>query len=161
MAWRKRRNSEHQYRYDVSVIDWHVNVSFNDYAYINVPDQKEFEESFYMVLEGRVISTTSKKCKRHMLAEVVIDPGDFWYNKHMLKKDVHTIGYMEIQRPSSYVCNEVKLYLRVSVPTKSYENIKDFMTYKGKALVSIIGTELHWRKGEIYALDFRKLSAEF
>ena|SRR3990167_3672587 len=158
MARRKRRNSKHQYRYDVSVMDWYVNVSFNDYAYINVLDREEFEERFYMVLEGRLISTTSKKCKRHMLAEVVIDSGDFWYNKHMLRKDVHTIGYMEIEKSNSYTHKEDTLYFRVSVPTKSYENIRDYLTYKGKALISLIGTELYWRKGEIYYLGFEKLS---
>lgn len=61
---RRRRNYEHEYRYEVSVTDWHVNVSFNDYAYINVLDREEFEERFYMVLEGRISSTMSKKCKK-------------------------------------------------------------------------------------------------
>ena len=63
MARRKRRNLDHQYRYDVSVKDWYVNVGFNDYAYFNIFDREEFEECIYMVLEGRISSTMSKKCK--------------------------------------------------------------------------------------------------
>ena len=59
MAGRKRRNMDHQYRYDVSVKDWYVNVQFNDYAYLNVFDREEFEEYIYMVLEGRISSTMS------------------------------------------------------------------------------------------------------
>jgi len=61
VARRRRRNYENEYRYEVSVTDWHVNVSFNDYAYINVWDRGEFEESFYMVLKGCISSTMSKK----------------------------------------------------------------------------------------------------
>ena len=63
MARRKSRNMDHQYRYDVCVKDWYVNVQFNDYAYLNVFDREEFEEYIYMVLEGRISSTMSKKCK--------------------------------------------------------------------------------------------------
>ena len=43
LARRKRRNKDHQYRYDVSVKDWYVNVEFNDYAYFNIFDREEFE----------------------------------------------------------------------------------------------------------------------
>lgn len=149
---------KHQYRYEVSVMDWYVNVTFNDYAYINVFDREEFEESFYMVLEGRISSTMSKKCKKGMAAKVIIHSGDFWYDKHMLRDDVHTIGNMDIQKANPYTDKEDTLYFRVSVPTKSYENIKDYLTYKGKALISLVGTELHWRKGEIYYLSFGKQS---
>jgi hypothetical protein len=156
MARRKRRNMKHQYRYEVSVMDWHANVTFNDYAYFNLFDREEFEETFCMVLEGRISSTMSKKCKEGMAAEVIIYSGDFWYDKHRLRDDVHTIGNMDIQKANSYSHKEDTLYFRVSIPTKSYENIRDFLTYKGKALISLVGTELHWRKGEIYYLDFGK-----
>ena len=158
MTRRKRRNMKQRYRYEVSVLDWYVNVSFNDYAYSNVLDREEFEENFYMVLEGRISSTTSKKCKSYMSAEVIIHSGDFWYNKHMLRDDVHTIGNMEIEKANSYTYKVDTICFRVSVPTKSYENIWDYLTYKGKALISLVGTELYWRKGEIYYLDFGKLS---
>ena len=55
-----------------------------------------------MVLEGRISSTMSKKCKKDMAAEVIIHSNDFWYNRHSLRDDVHTIGDMEIQKANSY-----------------------------------------------------------
>lgn len=158
MSRRKKRNKEQRCRYEVSVIDWYVNVSFNDYAYFRSLDLEEFKERFYMVLEGRIISTMSKKCKRYMAAKVNIHSSDIWYNKHMLKEDLHTIGDMEIQKADACLYKEDTLCFWVSVPTKSYENMRDYLTYKGRALVSFIGTDLHWRKGEIYYIDFRKLS---
>jgi len=158
LARRKRRNMKHQYLYEVSVMDWYVHVTFNDYAYINLFDRGEFEESIYMVLEGRTSSTMSKKCKKAMMAKVIIHPGDFWYDKHRLRDDMHAIGHMDIQKANSYSDKEDTIYFRVSVPTKSYENIRDYLTYKGEGLVRLVGTELYWRKGEIYYLSFGKES---
>ena len=158
LARRKRINKDHQYRYDVCVKDWYVNVQFNDYAYLNLFDREEYEEYIYMVLEGRISSTMSKKCKKDMPAKVVIHSGDFWYDKSRLRDDVHTIGNMDIQKANPYTDKEDALYFRVSVPTKSYENIRGYLTYKGKALISLVGTELYRRKGEIYYLGFGKES---
>lgn len=158
MARRKRRNMKNQYLYDVSVMDWYVHVAFNDYAYINLFDRGEFEESIYMVLEGRLSSTMSRRCKKGMMAEVILHPGDFWYEKHRLRDYMHTIGNMDIQKADSYSHKVDTIYFRVSVPTKSHENIRDYLTYKGKGLIRIVGTELHWRKGEIYYLSFEKES---
>lgn len=158
MDGRKSRNPENNYIYEVSITDWYVNVSFNDYAYINLFDSGEFEERIYMVLEGRITSTMSKKCKKDMAGAVILHPSDFWYNKHGLREDMHTIGDMEIQKANSYSFKEDILYFRVGLPTKSYENIRDYMTYKGKALVTIVGTDLYYRKGDIYYLGFGKES---
>ena len=145
---------DHQYRYDVSVKDWYVNIQFNDYVYLNLFDREEFEEYIYMVLEGRISSTMSKKCKKDMAAKVAIHSGDYWYDKSRLRDDVRTIGNMDIEKANLYTDKEDTLYFRVSVPTKSYENIKDYLIYKGKALISLVGTELYRRKGEIYYLGF-------
>lgn len=153
---RRKRNFENEYRYEVSVTDWHVNVDFNDYAYINVLDRGEFEESFYMVLEGRISSTMSKKCKKDMAAEIVIYPSDVWYNRQGLKDDLHTIGRMHVERANSYSYKEKTLCFIVNIPTKSYENIRDYMTYQGKASVLLVGTELNRGKGDIYYISFGK-----
>lgn len=158
---RRRRNYENEYRYEVSVRDWYVNVEFNDYAYINVIDRGEFEESFYIVLEGRVSSTMSKKCKKNMAAEVIIHPSDVWYNRQRIREDVHTIGDAQVQKADGNYYKEDVLFFRVSVPTKSYENIRDYMTYNGKATVLLAGTELHWRRGDIYYMSFGKLRLEY
>ena len=158
MSRRKRKNMDHQYSYEVSVMDWYVNVTFNEYAYCNLFDQEEFEERIYMVLEGRISSTMSKKCKKNMAAKVIIHPSDFWYDKHRLRDDLHRIGDMDIQKADSYSDKEDTIYFRVGVPTKAYENIKDYLIYKGKALINLVGTELYRRKGEIYYLGFGKQS---
>ncbi|MEQ9617755.1 MAG: hypothetical protein RIG61_01095 [Deltaproteobacteria bacterium] len=87
-------------------MDWHVSVSFNEYAYMNLLDQEEFKESFYMVMEGRLISTTSKKCKSYTAVRVNIYSSEIWYNKHMLREDLHTIGDMEIQKADACLYKE-------------------------------------------------------
>jgi len=156
VARRRRRNYENEYRYDVSVTDWYVNVEFNDYAYICVPDRTEFEESYYIVLEGRIFSTMSKKCKKNMAAEIVIRTSDIWYNRQRLRDNLHTIGHMQVERANSYSYKEKTLCFVVNIPTKSYENIRDYMTYRGKASILLVGTELNRGKGDIYYMSFGK-----
>jgi len=153
---RGKRSYDNKYSYDVLVMDWHVNVSFNDYAYINLFDSEEFEERIIMILEGLVSATSSKKCKGEMAAKVIIHPSDFWYDKQMLRDDLHTIGNMEIRKADLYVEKGDTIYFRVSVPNKSYDNMKDYLTYKGGALVRLVGTELYRRKGDIFYIGFEK-----
>lgn len=155
----KRRNSDNQYSYDVLVMDWHVNVSFNDYAYINLFDSEKFEERIFMVMEGWVASTSSKKCKKDLAARVIIQPSDFWYDKHILRDNLHTIGNMEIHSANLLLEQEMTIYFRASVPTKSYNSMMGYLTHKGKALVRLVGTELYRRKGEIYYIAFEKQSS--
>lgn len=152
----KRRKADNQYSYDVLVTDWHVDVSFNDFAYINLFDSEEFEERIIMVLEGHVTSTLSKKCKKDMTSKVFIHPSEIWYDKHLLREDLHTIGNMEIRKTDLCVEKEDVIYFRVSVPTKSYESIMGYLAHKGKAMVRLVGTELYRRKGDIYYLGFEK-----
>lgn len=157
---RRKRNYENEYRYEVSVMDWHVNISFNDYAYINVLDRQEFEESFYVVLEGRISSTMSKKCKKDMAAVIVLHPSNVWYNRQGLRDDLHTIGRMFVERANSYTYKERTMCFVVNIPTKSYENIRDYMTYKGTASVLLVGTELSRGKGDIFYISFGKSRPE-
>ena len=44
----------------------------------------------------------------------------------------------------------------MSVPTKSFELIKDYISYSGKGNFTIMGTELSYRKGDIYSFEFGK-----
>jgi len=157
MAKRRKINMDNHCRYEISVNDWSVSVSFNDYAYFNISEE-EFEESIHMILEGSISSTTSKKCSKVSKARLIIYYGDFWYEKDRLKKDLHTIGHMEIQKsdPELDLVKEDILYFWLSIPTKSYENIKDYLIYKSKAQVTILGTELFRRKGDVYYFRFEK-----
>jgi hypothetical protein len=156
VARRRRRNYENEYRYEVSVTDWYVNVDFNEYAYSNVLDRPEFEESFYMVLEGRISSSMSKKCKKDMAVEIILHACDVGYNRQRLRDDLHTIGRMLVERANSYSYKENTMCFVVNIPTKSYENIRDYMTYKGQASVLLVGTELNRGKGDIYFMSFGK-----
>jgi hypothetical protein len=65
-----------------------------------------------------------------------------------------------VQKADGDFYKEDVLYFGVSIPAKSYENIGDYMTYKGRASVLIIGTELHWRRGDIYYINFGKRHPE-
>ncbi|MEE9215224.1 MAG: hypothetical protein V3U54_10600 [Thermodesulfobacteriota bacterium] len=156
MARRKRRKTDQQCIYDISVDDWSVCVRFNDYAYINVFDREEFEEHICMILEGCITSTTSKKLKKILASRVILHPGDFWYEKEKLRDDLHIIGNAAIMKANTFDDKEDTLYFWVNVPTKTYENIKDYLIYKGKAKICLVGTELFRRKGEIRYLGFEK-----
>ena len=155
---RKRRNPKTQYRYEVAVRDWSVNVNFNDYAYVNLFDCGEFEERIFMILEGSISSTSSKKISNDMPAKVILHSSDFWYSDNRIPDDKHTIGDMEIIQKRSGIEKEDTLYVRLSVPTKSYENIRAYMSYKDRAVVTLVGTDFYWRKGEIYFLRFERES---
>lgn len=155
---RKRKKLEDLFNYEVSVYDWTVNVFFNEYAYMNIFNVEQFEEQYYMVLEGKVSSSTSKKCDKDMLAEVIIHPGEFWYDPNRIREGVDTIGYMSIEKKDSEIYKEDTILFRVIVPTKSYENIRSYLTYKGKAFIKLLGSDLYYRKGDIYYFEFKRES---
>ena len=119
--------------YEISVEDWSVSVRFNDYCYISFPDTEEFEESISMILERRIISTSSKKLKKIVASKVNIRSSDVWYDKQRLRDDLHIIEHAQITRAETFDDKEDTLYFYVNVPTQSYENIKDYLIYKGKA----------------------------
>lgn len=151
-----RRNEPEQFRYLVSVFDWFVDIDFNEYAYNNPFNVDQFEERIKMIMEGKITSTDSKKCMKNMSAKVIVHHSDIWYEKNMLREDLSVIGNMEIIKTRPGIEKEDTLYFRISAPTKSYENMKNYLAYKGKALVTIVGTDLFRRKGDIYYLGFTK-----
>lgn len=93
-----------------------------------------------------------------MPAKVMLHPSGFWYSDTRIPEDKHAIGDMEILKADSYSLKEDTVYFRTSLPTKSYENIRAYMSYKDRAVVTLVGTDLYWRKGEIYYLGFEKES---
>ena len=156
MPKRTTRNKPQKCRYQISVFDWFVEVNFNEYAYINPLYIDQFEERITMIMVGKLTSTDSKKCMKDMAAKVIIHPSDNWYRKNELREGLSAIGHMEIIRKGSGIENEDTLYFDVIVPTNSYDNMKDYLAYKSRAFVTISGTELFIRKGEIYYLGFTK-----
>lgn len=93
-----------------------------------------------------------------MAVSIILHPSDVWYNKQRLRDDIHAIGDMEILKAKSYSFKEDTIYFRVGVPTKSYENIREHMASKSKAVVTLVGTDIKWRRGDIYYLGFGKES---
>lgn len=156
MSRHRKRNQHQKCRYLVSVFDWFVDIDFNEYAYINPLGVDQFEERIKMIMEGKLTSTDSKKCMKDMAVKVIVHHSDIWYEKNRLREDLNFIGNMEIIQKRSGIENVDTLYVRVSVPTKSYENMKDYLAYKNKAFVTIIGKELFRRKGDIYYFGFTK-----
>lgn len=158
MAKRRKRNYEQEYLYHVSVLDWSVRVEFNDYAYINAQDNAEFEESIYMVLECRLTDTNSKKCEKNMAVRFAIHEKEHWPNQQYDKKELRPIGAMTKMKAEPEIYPEETLSCWVVVPPKSYNNIQNYLSYKGQAKVMFMGSDLSYRKGHIYYFDFLKLS---
>ena len=113
-----------------------------------------------MELTGRLISTTSKKCKDNMAASVDMKPSELWYQRDRLREDLHSIGSISIERSDSELYLEDTICFWISVPIKSYENMKDYLSFKGKAQITLVGTELSYRRGEIYSFEFGKLDSK-
>lgn len=91
-----------------------------------------------------------------MPAKVILHLNDFWYSNIRNEDDTHAIGDMEIIQKRSGIEKENTLYFRLSIPTKTYENIRAHMSCKDRAMVTLVGTDLYRRKGEIYFLRFEK-----
>jgi len=68
-----------------------------------------------------------------MASKLIIRPSNLWYERERLRDDLHIMGNTEIIKAGSLGNEEDTLYFWVNVPTKSYENIKDYLIYMGKA----------------------------
>ena len=64
MAKRLRRDPARQFLYEIAVSDWQAEASFNDYAYINIFDQDQFEETIRLELTGVISYCSTTKLKR-------------------------------------------------------------------------------------------------
>lgn len=159
MAKRKKVSQERyvlQCKYSISIHDWHIQVIFNDHLYKKIFETGEFEERISLELEGKVTSTTSKKCKENFPTKIVIEPRDFTQVRNTHTEETIAIGYMEIEKADSELYMEDTLKFWFIVPKDSYENMKDYLAYRGNAMISITGTELNYRKGKVYSLEFGK-----
>jgi hypothetical protein len=74
MAVNQKEDKEKGCKYILSVKGWSINIKFNDEMYQQFFDDRKFEERISMTMTGKVISTTSKKCKAKMAATFEIKP---------------------------------------------------------------------------------------
>lgn len=61
---------------------------------------------------------------------------------------------MNLEKADYEIYQEDTMCFLTSVPSKFFELIKNYITYSGKRTFTIMGTELSYRKGEIYSLEF-------
>jgi hypothetical protein len=126
----------------------------------------EFEESVSIILNGHLVdaSRDQKKLSRGLLASLRIYGNDSLYEargRYSIDKDDRTIGKMVYQRFFETEKKGHFLSARIYIPTKSYETVLAYLTYKGKACVSLSGTELQkteYRgvlRSDIYYIHFR------
>lgn len=91
-----------------------------------------------------------------MAARIVIETRDFTQIRNTHTEETKAIGYMQIEKADSEIYMEDTLYVWFVVPKDSYENMKDYLAFNGKAEISVTGTDLHYRKGKVYSLHFGK-----
>ena len=150
----KRRNKPgRECRYQISVQDWRAHVTFNDYADANLFDQLPYEEIYYMILDGTLTETDSKKIKPGTPAEIVLHHGT--YSRHLKpEEELRPIGYIEI---TNRIVNDEKekcLLFRIIIPEKSFEHIRAYLSYRAIGEITIVGTDLKYRQGDAYYIQF-------
>ena len=106
MAKAKKTIKEVRHKYEIIVNDWHPKTIFNDAFYQSVLDDREFEERISIDMSGKLKSTTSKKCKKDMPAIITLSPSDHWYNRDRIREDLHTIGYMNLEKSDAEIFQE-------------------------------------------------------
>ena len=139
--------------YCCSINNWQIHVYFNNESFKKLFDDDDFEERISLETSGKLISTSSKKVKEELDANVIIFPDDGWYEKKYINKESNKIGNIEVHRKDNIYAEETILF-RVSLPTKSYGSIKDYLSYSTEVFFSFAGSELNYRKGDIYSFEF-------
>ena len=165
--FRKEIDHSKTFFYDISITDWTIDVEFNRYASIcSFESDVEFEESFSIMLKGYLVDTGSvhKKLEHGLLASLRIYGNDSLYKsrgRYSINEDDRTIGTMVYQRFFEREKKGHFLNASVYIPTKSYETVLAYLTYKGKACISLSGTELQKTefrgvlRGDIYYVHVR------
>lgn len=156
VANKRNRKDDPSQRYTLLLSDWDVRIQFNDQIYQRIFNDREFEERIAIEMTGHLVSTTSKKCKDSMAGIVSVRPSDAWYDRDMLRDDLDGIGSIEIMRADNEFYFEDTIRFYINVPTKSFDNMKEYISLKGQASITLIGTELSYRKGDIVSFEFGK-----
>lgn len=164
---RKKIDFSKTFLYEMLIDDWGIDVKFNHYASMCAwESDREFEESISIVLQGHLVNTnrTHKKLKRGLFVSLRIYANDSLYQsrgQYLIDKDDRTIGRMSYQRFFEKKKKGHFLNASIYIPTKSYETVLAYLTYKGEAYISLSGTELQkteYRgvlRSDIYYIQFR------
>lgn len=150
---RRKRKYENEVFYEIAIESWEAHVSFNDYLYMNIFDSAPHEEKIYICLNGHHASTRSKKVKKGKPCRVVLHPSDYWDKPHHEEAE-DSIGDMIIYREPIRGTNKDYLMARVSIPFRSYELIRSYLTYKASGTIRVVGTEMIKRKGTVFQISF-------
>ena len=150
MNLKRRKNIDFSrtFLYELFISDWTINVEFNHYASICAwESDQEFEESISIILKGHLVDTNKKhkKLKKGLFASLRIYRNDSLYEsrgQYSIDNDDRTIGQMAYHRFFEREKKGHFLNASIYLPTKSYETVLGYLTYKGKACVSLSGTEL-------------------
>lgn len=169
MDFKSRKNIDHSktYMYDIFINDWTIEVEFNHYASLFARESDvEFEESVGITLNGHLVGAhrEHKKLTTGLLASLRIYGDDSLYaarGQYSIDESDRRIGRMVYQR---FFESEKKghfLNASISIPTRSYETLLAYLSYKGKACVSLSGTDLQKTefksvlRSDIYFIRFR------
>lgn len=164
---RKKIDRSKTFVYDAYITDWAIDVEFNHYASMCPWESDvEFEESCSVILNGHLLDTSSdnKKLNKGLLVSLRIYGNDSIYNsrgQYSIDQDDRTIGRMAYQRFFETEKKGYFLSAGIYIPTKSYETLLAYLTYKGKACVSLTGIDLQKTesrsvlRNDIYHIRFR------
>ncbi|SEG03332.1 hypothetical protein [Marinobacterium lutimaris] len=155
---KKHTTDEQKLFYAVSITGWGAYVCFNEYAWINILDTEPYHDRYYICLHGSLVTATTKKVKTGQKVTVAVHPADF-KEFNVDRYGVEPIGDMEITTMANDEGKKEKiLVFRVSVPETSFNHIRAAMTGNHTATVSMTGTDLYYRKGQIFHLAFQSTS---
>lgn len=163
----KKIDPSKTFSYYLFIDDWSIDVEFNRYASIFAREyDREFEASSSLILNGHLFinDREHKKLKKGLFTSLHIVGDDDLYEKkgmYSIDENDRTIGRMSYQRFFEREKKGHFLNAWIYIPTKSYETVLAYMTYKGKACVSLSGTDLQKTeirgvlRSEIYYIHFR------
>lgn len=168
LKFRKKIDHSKTFMYDIFVDDWTIDVEFNRYASMFARESdREFEESYSIILNGHIVDTSSgehKKLQKGLFASLCLYGNDSIYDSRGqfgIDEDQRTIGRMSYQRFFEREKKGHFLNASIYIPTKSYETVLAYLTYKGKACISLSGTDLQKTefrgvlRSDIYYIHFR------
>lgn len=167
LKFRQKVDHTKTFVYQVYVTEWTIDVEFNHYA-SRWPYESdvEFEESCSIILNGHLIDTSSDNTKLNtgLIVSFRIYANDSLYDsrgQYSIDQADRTIGRMVYQRFFETEKKGHFLSASIYIPTKSYETVLAYLTYKGKVCVSLTGTDFQkteYRsvlRSDIYHIWFR------
>ncbi|MFA7275879.1 MAG: hypothetical protein WC043_03650 [Pseudobdellovibrionaceae bacterium] len=157
MAKRLKRDPARQFLYEIAVNNWQIDASFNDFAYINIFDREQFEETIRLEMTGVISYCSTKKLKKgQQKVKVLLFPSDHWYHRNQIVEGAEVIGEIKLTKlPEDEHTKDRTLLVKVSLPIKSYENIRSYLSYKGTGVVEVVGQEINRGEADIYYFKFR------